>query len=123
MRKPILIIVEGNGQLADMTLRLVQAQGLLVRLTARMADACDLLAKGLDIVVLAVPRAVAAVRTAAHVRRLDEQRILAVAGIGDCKEAAMELMEAGAFSFMEASASPKAILKEIHRIRRLFRAA
>lgn len=123
MKRPILIVVETNRGLADLTRRLVEAQGLGVRLTEQLREVCDLLSQHLDIVLLAAPAAVAAVRTALFVRPTARPHILVVTGQGDSKERALELMEAGASSFMRSPASPKAILKAVHRIRRLLAAA
>jgi len=90
MKNPILIVVEGNFYLADQTLRLVQAQGLLVRLTVELREACDLLQQRLDIVLLAAPLAVAAVRATLFNRNRSlhpRQQILVVAKAGDSRKA------------------------------------
>ena len=63
MKKTILIVMEENRNLADQTLRLVEAQGLLARMTKELGEACELLSQSLDIVVLTAQFAVSAVRT------------------------------------------------------------
>jgi len=123
MKNTILIVVETNANLADLTRRLVEAQGLGVCLTRRLQEACDLLSGSLDIVLLNAHSAAAAVRTALFGRNGQKPHILAVTTVGGSKEHVLELMEAGASFFMSGPASPKQILKEVHKIRKLLAAA
>ena len=123
MKKTLLIVMEEDGPLADQTRRLLEAQGLLVRLTRELREASKLITAGPDVVLLTAPFAVAAVRAVLFGTDADQQRVLVVAGPDDSKERMIELMEAGAFSFMRSPDSPKDIAKEMHRIRKLLNAA
>ncbi|NOZ24168.1 MAG: hypothetical protein GXP25_24090 [Planctomycetes bacterium] len=121
MKPPILIVVEQNGSLADETLRLVRAQGLSVRITQHLQEACELLSQRLDIVLLTAPAAAAAVRSALFQLKQPHPGILVVVSERNSKEALLELLEAGAFSFMRQPRTATSILKELHRIRRLLK--
>ena len=121
MKATILIVVEQNGNLADETLRLLKAQGLGVQLARHLREACHLLSQHLDIVLLTASVAAAAVRSALFTENQDTLRVLVVAGEEGSKEAMLELLEAGAFSFMHTPRSASSILKEMHRIRKLLK--
>ncbi|MEW6357560.1 MAG: hypothetical protein AB1696_14610 [Planctomycetota bacterium] len=121
METAILIVVEQNVRLAHETLRLVEAQGLLVRLARHLQEASDLLSQRMDIILLSAPAAAAAVRSALFRREGERPRVLVVVSESGSKESALELLEAGAFSFMQQPRSASSILKEMHRIRRLLR--
>lgn len=122
MATPILIVVERNVSLTDETLRLVEAQGLLVRLAGHLREACDLLSQRIDIVLLSVPAAAPAVRSTLFRQKGNRPRVLVVVSEEGSKESVVELLEAGVFSFMRQPRSASSILKEMHRIRRLLRA-